>query len=243
MHALKLALPLWIRSLIRPVAYRLEKRLQSRRLRALYRAIVRPGDLVFDLGAHLGEHSEHFLAVGARVLAVEPNPECLPTLTRVQAQSYRMSLVTCAVGETEGTAELCIPEVPAHATLNPAHQQARFPTEDYSRRVPVETVPLNRLIGTWGLPDYIKIDTEGSELAILKGLRHRPRFISYEFSKENLDQAAEITSVLNPALYNVSLYSSQRFFFPEWVTASALIHFLMEYPDDFLRGDIFARLT
>lgn len=241
MHALKHSIPLWIRSLIRPVVYAIETRLRSRRLRALYRDIVRPGDLVFDIGAHYGEHSRHFLALGARVLAVEPNPACLESLTSIQ--NPLLSLVTCAVGETEGVADLCIPEVPAHATLMPAHQEARFPNEDYSRRLPVSVVPLDQLINTWGLPDYIKIDTEGSELAILKNLVYWPRFISFEFSKENLDQAAQIVDSLPNPLYNVSLNSENRLFFDHWVTAGRLMRFLIEYPDDFLHGDIFARLN
>ena len=45
-----------------------------------YRAIIKPGDLVFDIGANVGFKTEAFVACGARVICVEPNPKCLPIL-------------------------------------------------------------------------------------------------------------------------------------------------------------------
>ena len=47
---------------------------RQRRLRALYGQFVRPGDLVFDIGAHLGNRTRAFAALGCRVVAVEPQP-------------------------------------------------------------------------------------------------------------------------------------------------------------------------
>ncbi len=40
----------------------------------LYRQFVRPGDLVFDVGAHVGDRVASFQRIGARVVAVEPQP-------------------------------------------------------------------------------------------------------------------------------------------------------------------------
>lgn len=241
---LKQLLPLSIRTFIRPLVYRLEKALQSRRLRSLYQTVVRPGDLVFDLGAHFGEHTAHFLALGAKVVALEPLPICRPALRNLFSNGNPpLTVLQMAVGETEGMAELSIPEVPAHATTTRAHQEARFPKEDYSRTIHVHRTTLDTLIAHHGIPDYIKIDTEGSELPILMGLSHRPRFISFEFSKENMEQAVQCMLKLNPAKFNVSLYSNQRLDLKEWIGSEDLLRYLMDMQDPALRGDIFARLA
>src|SRR5215470_767902 len=49
--------------------------LRQRRLRALYREFVRAGDLVFDIGAHAGNHVRALSALGCRVVALEPQPD------------------------------------------------------------------------------------------------------------------------------------------------------------------------
>jgi hypothetical protein len=41
---------------------------------ALYRRFIRPGDLAFDVGAHVGDRVASFRRLGARVVAVEPQP-------------------------------------------------------------------------------------------------------------------------------------------------------------------------
>ena len=40
----------------------------------LYGQFVRPGDLVFDVGAHVGDRLASFARLGARVVALEPQP-------------------------------------------------------------------------------------------------------------------------------------------------------------------------
>ena len=46
----------------------------------LYGQFVRPGDLVFDVGAHVGDRIAAFRRLGARVVAVEPQPALVRTL-------------------------------------------------------------------------------------------------------------------------------------------------------------------
>ena len=55
---------------------------KRRRARRFYGALVRPGDLCFDIGAHLGDRTAHFLTLGARVVAVEPQPQLMALLRR-----------------------------------------------------------------------------------------------------------------------------------------------------------------
>src|SRR5579883_3168360 len=88
---------------------------KRRRARAFYRAFVRAGDLCFDIGAHLGDRTGHFLALGARVVAVEPQPGPLAVLRRLYGRDPRVLLVAEAVGASSGWAELAID--PANPTV------------------------------------------------------------------------------------------------------------------------------
>ena len=49
--------------------------LRQRRMRRLYATFVKPGDLVFDIGAHAGNRVRGFAALGCRIVALEPQPD------------------------------------------------------------------------------------------------------------------------------------------------------------------------
>jgi hypothetical protein len=48
---------------------------RRRRLSQFYARFIRPGDLCFDIGAHVGSRLGAWLPLGARIVAVEPQPE------------------------------------------------------------------------------------------------------------------------------------------------------------------------
>ena len=54
--------------------------LKRRRSRSFYRQFVGPGDLAFDIGAHLGDRVQAWVDLGARVVAVEPQPHLVAVL-------------------------------------------------------------------------------------------------------------------------------------------------------------------
>ena len=55
---------------------------RRQRLDRFYRRFIAPGDLVFDIGAHLGDRLAAFARLGARVVAVEPQPTFAAALRR-----------------------------------------------------------------------------------------------------------------------------------------------------------------
>ncbi|HWR92744.1 MAG TPA: FkbM family methyltransferase [Desulfobacterales bacterium] len=92
--------------LLRSEAIYFWKPFTRRRLRRFYGQFVRPDELAFDVGAHLGSRSRAFLDLGARVVAVEPQPQCAAYLRRRWAGERRYRLVTSAVGAQPGRAGL-----------------------------------------------------------------------------------------------------------------------------------------
>src|SRR5271169_2063381 len=71
---------------------------KRRHARALYGAFIARGDVCFDIGAHLGDRTGYFLSLGARVVAVEPQPLLMAVLRRLYGRHPRVTLVEAAVG-------------------------------------------------------------------------------------------------------------------------------------------------
>ena len=81
------------------------ERSSFREHRSLLSQFVRPGDLVFDVGANIGRKTEVLLSLGARVVAFEPRPVCCREISAWG--NKRLIVVNKAVGANEGRAELC----------------------------------------------------------------------------------------------------------------------------------------
>src|SRR4051795_2102407 len=74
----------------------------------LYGGFVRPGDLVFDVGAHVGDRVASFRRLGARVVAVEPQPAMVRVLKLLYGRSRSVSIEAMAVGREPGTVPMMI---------------------------------------------------------------------------------------------------------------------------------------
>ena len=82
------------------------KPFNKRRLMRFYSEFVTKGSLCFDIGAHLGNRTNAWNSLGAKVVAVEPQPQCMAYLQKRFGKKKNITLVQKAVGATTGKATL-----------------------------------------------------------------------------------------------------------------------------------------
>lgn len=160
----------------------------SRRMRNLYRQFVSDGDVVFDIGAHTGGRTAVFLALGARVVAVEPQETCVKALRRRYEADERVQIVPSAVAEAEREAELFVcSRATTVATMSPEWMSGRFSDNEWDQVQTVHTTTMDALVARYGVPAFCKVDVEGLEYDVLRGLNSTLPALSIEFVSERLD--------------------------------------------------------
>ncbi len=222
------------------VLYRILNRSNGRQFNAhrlLLSQFVKAGDLAFDVGANIGNRTEILLSLGAAVVAFEPQPICA---REVGARGKRLTVVQSAVGETEGTAQLHLRADHVLASLVPGWQAG---SDMGTLTVPVTT--LDKAIEQFGVPAYCKIDVEGFEPQVLRGLSHRIRAISLEYhcdesGIEHVRECLDLLSKLGDYHLNLVGGEDARLLSSEWLT---LPEFKKSFPDcakGNFWGDLFA---
>lgn len=177
----------WLSSLGPVRSYR-ERRLE-RWDRDLYKPYVKPGDLVFDIGANRGDKTAIFLDHGARVVAVEPDAEVAAALSARFAGSTRCHIVEAGVGAQVGAQEF---QVSPHSTRSTFAADRMRTLEDgveYGAGPVVRITTLDELIAAHGVPKFCKIDVEGYEPEVFRGLTQPVPVLSFEFHGELLSDA------------------------------------------------------
>ena len=239
------------RGLARSVSIYYGNPLRSRAHRSFYRQFVKPGDLCFDVGAHVGNHVRTMLKLGGRVVAVEPQPRFQWLLRRLYGDNPKVTLVDKALGAAPGEAELYVSSrYPTVTTLSrdwikSVGRAASFSEVSWDGRVTVEVTTLDSLIAQHGMPAYCKIDVEGFELEVLKGLGAALPSLSFEFIPAALDGAFACIDrllALGDYEFNVSMGEQMRFELPQWSDAGALGAWLDNLAIDDLSGDVYCRL-
>src|SRR5690606_32915869 len=92
---------------------------RARRMAALYSPFVFPGALCFDIGAHAGNRVRCWRRLGARVVAVEPQPDFVQVLRILYGSDADVAIVPRAVGRAPGRARLLVsPRTPTVTTLS-----------------------------------------------------------------------------------------------------------------------------
>jgi FkbM family methyltransferase len=217
----------------------------------LYSQFVRPGDLVFDVGAHVGDRVAAFRRLGARVVAVEPQPALVTTLRLLYGRDRAVVIEPVAVGRSTGTVELNLNlDNPTVSTASDDFVRASagapgWRGQSWTRRISVPLTTLDALIARHGMPSFVKLDVEGFEAEALAGLTQPPAGLSFEFTTIQRDVAQaciDRCTVLGYRRYQAALGESQVFAHPQWQTAPEIRRWVAALPNEANSGDVYALL-
>ena len=221
---------------------------QSRSMREFYSYLLPKRALVFDIGANVGTMTGIFASLGARIVAVEPNPDCAKHIERATSRET-VEVLQAAVGELDGFAELKVSDRKdkmsslSQAWCEAVSNENRDYVGMWNRSVSVPMITLGSLAQRYGAPFYIKIDVEGYEEQALSGLSSRPPLLSFEFNSVFLEPA--LRALDNPlfadAEFNYTLVDPAKFELAHWVSRDELKRHIAGAHATSGLGDIFAR--
>ena len=216
----------------------------------LYAQFVRRGDLAFDVGAHVGDRVASFRRLGARVVAVEPQPALAFTLQALYGRDRNVIIESKAVGGRPGTLTMKInvdnPTVStaSSAFIGAAKDAQGWEGQVWEKSIEVPVTTLDALIEAHGMPAFVKIDVEGFEAEALAGMTRPVPALSFEFTTIQRDIAQACIArcaALGFRQYNAALGESQEL--GEWRSTDDIARWLSELPHAANSGDIYARMA
>lgn len=234
-----------IRSL---VVYYNPKRLRSWRL--FYKQVLKPDDIVFDVGAHVGTRARAMRRAGAKVVALEPQAPFSSFLKLTLPSD--IILIDAAVGGTEQEAEMSVsskhPTVSSLRTdfVSDAKTSHGFEHVRWDSKQMVRVLTLDGLIRDHGLPSYIKIDVEGFELEVLSGLTQPVQMLSVEYLPGFLHLTHKVLDrieQLGEYSFNPVVGENASFLWKQWRDNQGVRQWLDSLPKDAPSGDLFCKLT
>jgi FkbM family methyltransferase len=216
----------------------------------LYAQFFKPGDLVFDVGAHVGDRIASFRRLGARVVAIEPQPALVFTLKALYGRDRNVTIERKAVGKAPGTLTMKInidnPTVStaSSAFIDAAKGARGWEGQVWEKTIMVPVTTLDALMEAHGIPAFVKIDVEGFEEEALAGMTRPVQVLSFEFTtiqREVAQSCIARCAALGFLRYNAAIGESQEL--GEWRSAEEIARWLSELPHAANSGDIYARMA
>ncbi len=221
-------------------------------IRQFYAQFIEPGGLCFDVGAHVGSRSRLWAAMGAQVVAIEPQPHLMRFLKRMYGKRDDIILVEAGLGAKPGKLTLRVSEKTPTVTtfsdtwLDDVQQVDSFAWVEWDQSVVVPVTTMDALITEYGLPTFCKIDVEGFEFEVLRGLSQPIKALSIEFIPASLRSTFDCLNYLGQLgdyRYNIAISEGYQFVFEEWQPVGNVHDWLTTLDMTADSGDVYARLV
>ena len=227
-----------------------------KKLLKFYSQFLKKDDLCFDIGANYGSRTDIFLKLGARVVVIEPQDACMQELQKKYGNNKKVILIKKAISDNLGEEELMISDSHTLSSMskewiNSIKSSDMFfvSTQAFSwqKSAKVQVTTLNQLIKEYGKPAFCKIDVEGYEYKVLKGLLEPIRVISFEFTPTQEFILSAINTIehiasIGEVKFNYSFGESISLVLNKWVGPDEISNIFLNLPKKApISGDIYAR--
>jgi FkbM family methyltransferase len=214
-----------------------------------YSQFIKKGDCCFDIGANMGNRSEAFLALGAKVIAVEPQQPCVVALQERFKGNQDFILVNKALDKKEGQTEFFVSNAHTLGSMSKdwigyVKDHGMFDGCVWDKKVVVQTTTMDTLIKQYGRPVFCKIDVEGFEFDVLQGLSQPVKMLSMEYTlgiMEPTIKCVERLASLGKVVCNYSEGESLELAMKEWVDAATMVRMLRDFPSSARFGDLYVK--
>jgi FkbM family methyltransferase len=216
---------------------------KTRKAIAFYSSFLDPAGthkLVFDIGANKGNKVKAFLKMGFEVIAVEPERKALSTIRWRYGHNKKVTILDNGVSDKEAT--LTIHIAANRSGLNTVSEKWVDSLEKersnrwhkkhaFKKKYDIKAVTLNQLFQQYGVPYFIKIDVEGYEKSVIKGMSQLPSFLSFEtnlpeFLEETIECIRHIHSINEKVVFNYSI--EEKIELETWISGPALLEILKD---------------
>lgn len=214
-----------IRKRYLPNSFHLKEQQHAANRLKFYSGFLKKDDLVFDVGANLGNRVEVFLSLKCKVIAIEPQEACAAFLT--WKFGNKIALIKSGMSDHSGVEEFFISDSHTISSfskdfINSVSDSGRFSNTSWKKKVTSEVSTLENLIKQYGKPTFIKIDVEGYEPFVIRGLKSTINCVCFEYTVPELtDKSMEclehLGSINSTYLFNYSAGETYDFELKEWV--------------------------
>jgi FkbM family methyltransferase len=224
----------------------LGRRENSSELKRFYSQLLPKNSLVYDIGANLGQYSEALESAGMRVIAVEPNADCVRHI-ELTYTNKRIETIHAALGPKSGLASLNLSDERDDTStmssdwINMLHKEYAQDPNGF-RKITIPMVTLDSLIVHYGLPYYIKIDVEGYESSVLDGLSTQPNVLSFEYhgaKPEGAFECLEKPVFSKDSAFNLTNEAGTAFLFAQPTSRQDLVRALEELSGTLTYRDVY----
>jgi len=208
----------------------------------LYKSILTgmsDNSLIFDIGANLGYTSEIFCDLGGTVIAIEPDIINLNCLRARFSSEKNITIVPMAVSDTVANETIYLQDKgdALHTLSNKwkgylENDNDRWSdTLTFSKKRSIQTTTLEELIRKYGTPYFIKIDVEGYEEKVIRGLKTSVPLLSFEanlpqFLEETINCIGHIDGLSKTVTFNYAKHD--KLLLPQYITKDKMIQVISD---------------